>query len=595
MPGLGGALDIARWSLYSSQLAIEVMGHNIANANTPGYSRQSLQVQANVPITMGPGQIGTGVKATEVIRSYDDFITRQISLKTSQHAFWQAQNTAMGEIETIFNESEEHGLNALMAEFWNAWSDISNNPGSIPEREALLAKTDNLTRFIRDIDYNLREYQRYLDTSVQGAVRNVNSIISQIASLNTQITSIEIKGLINANDLRDKRDLLVEELSTYLDINYFEEESSGQLMVFILGGTPLVLGNDCYALDMGQNADTGLTDIFWKDSSGRTVNITDNLRGGKIAGWIDIRDTKIDTYLGSMNSLIEELVWQVNSLHSEGVGLAPVSSMVGTVRISGAADDLASDFLFSDRFVPGGEFEIVVYGPSGAVANTYLIDPAGTTVGGLIAEINAEAAAGGSEITASINADGYFSIEASSGYTFVVKRSQDADSSNALAIMGVNTFFTWTEESGMPAADRLDLTQTFGVSSVLRSDSGRIAAGYLDSDNRVSPGSNDVALAIYSIQDRVISNLGGSGRNTTLDSYYSSIIAQVGVDVQNASINEKYNETLKDQYLGTKESITGVNLDEEATELLKYQYLWQAAAKLITICDEMMQALLSIK
>ncbi len=88
--------------------------------------------------------------------------------------------------------------------------------------------------------------------------------------------------------------------------------------------------------------------------------------------------------------------------------------------------------------------------------------------------------------------------------------------------------------------------------------------------------------------------VGGSGRDTTLDAYYSSLIAEVGVDVQNASLNEKYNEALRDQYVGGKESIAGVNLDEEATEILKYQYLWQAAAKLISICDEMMQSLLSI-
>jgi flagellar hook-associated protein 1 FlgK len=595
MPGLGGALDIARWSLYSSQLAIEVMGHNIANANTPGYSRQSLQVQANTPITMGPGQIGTGVKATEVIRNYDAFITKQVALKTSQYYYWQAQNSAMEEIETIFNESDEYGLNALMGEFWDAWSDLSNNPDGIAERESLLGKSGNLTQFIRDIDYNLREYQRYLDTSIQGSVGQINTMVTQIADLNAQITSIEVKGLINANDLRDKRDLLVDELSQYVDINYYEEESSGQVMVYILGGTPLVLGNSSYTLESQQNPSTGLTDVIWKDQSGRTINITDKLEGGKVAGWINARDTKIGKYIDSMSTLVEELVWQVNSLHSEGVGLESVSSMVGTVQISAATDDLGSDFFFSDRFVSGGQFEIMVYDADGEVANTYVIDSAGDTVGDLIAEINAEAAAGGSEITASLNADGYFAIQANGSYTFAIKRSADAESSNALAIMGVNSFFAWSEESGTPAADREDITQTLGISSVLAADSARIAAGYLDSSGQVAEGANDVAIAIYSLQDQVITNVGGSGRNTTLDAYYSSIVAEVGVDAQSASLNEKYNEALRDQYIGRKESITGVNLDEEATELLKYQYLWQAAAKLITICDEMMQSLLSIK
>ena len=595
MPGLSGALDIARWSLYSSQLAIEVVGHNIANANTPGYSRQSLQVQANIPITMGPGQIGTGVKATEVIRAYDTFINKQVDLKTSQYYYWQAQNTAMEEIETIFNESDEYGLNALMGEFWNAWGDLANNHDGTAERESLIAKSGNMTQFINDIDYNLRQYQRYLDSSIQGYVNQMNTIISQIADLNAQITSIEVKGLINANDLRDKRDLLVEQLSEYVDINYYEEESSGQVMVYVLGGTPLVLGNSAYTLDCRQNATTGLTDIIWMDQSGRTVNITDKLEGGKLAGWVNVRDTKIDRYLGSLNSLVEELVWQVNSLHSEGVGAASVSSMTGTVQISALTDDLGSDFLFSDRFVPGGQFEVVVYNDAGEVANTYIIDPAGTTIGDLITEINTEAAAGGGEITASLNAEGYFTIQASGNHTFAVRRSPGAESSNALAIIGVNTFFTWSEESGTPASDRDDITQTLGVSADLLADSGRISTGYLDSNGKVAQGENGVALAVYSIQDKVITNLGGSGRNTTLDAYYSSLIAEVGVDVQNARTNEKYNAALLDQYIGRKESITGVNLDEESTELLKYQYLWQAAAKLISICDEMMQSLLSIK
>ena len=595
MPGIGGALDIARWSLYSSQLAIEVLSHNIANANTQGYSRQQLKVQSNVPITMGPGQIGTGVKATEVQRYYDAFINEQVTLKKSQYYYWDAQNGAMEEIETIFNESDEYGLNKLMGEFWDSWSDLSNNPEGTPEREALLAKSNNLIQFMGDLDYNIREYQRHLDSSIQGSLNQINLLIKQIADLNNQISSVEIDGVINANDLRDRRELLLENLAEYLDISYYEDGSSGQTMVYILGGTPLVLGKDHYALDDRHNDDTGFTDILWKDQSGRTVNLTNKLEGGKIAGWVNVRDTKIGSYLDSMDSLTEELVWQVNSLHSEGVGLNPVSSLTGTVEITAQTDDLGSDFLFSDRFVSGGQFEIVTYDAAGEVSNTYVIDPAGDTVGDLITEINTEAAAGGGEITASLNADGFFTIQANGSNAFAIKRSTGAESSNALAVMGVNTFFSWTEESGVPNDDLLDITQTLGISAELVADSSRIAAGYLDGNGRVAPGMNDVALAIYSVQDQVISDFGGTGLNTTLDAYFSSFIAEVGVDVQNASLNKKFNETLLDQYIQRKESVTGVNLDEEMADILKYQHLYQAAAKLISVCDEMMQTLLSVK
>jgi flagellar hook-associated protein 1 FlgK len=594
MSGLSGALDIARWSLYSSQLAIEITSHNIANANTEGFSRQSLLIESNVPITVGPGQIGTGVKATEVVREYDSFLNEQLTLKKSQYYYWETQKNSMEEIETIFNESDEYGINELMGEFWNAWSDLSNNPDGIPEREALIAKTENLVQLIGDMDYNLREYQRYLDSSIRGSVDQINAIIEQITDLNKQISSVEIDGMINANDLRDRRELLLEDLSEYMDISYYEEEQSGQVMVYILGGTPLVLGMNSYAVDYERDPTTGLTNILWQDSSGRTVDVTNKLEGGRIAGWVNVRDTKIGSYLNSMNTLTEELVWQINSLHSEGVGLESVSSMVGTVNVSGLGDDLGTDFLFSDRFNSGGSFDIVVYDSDGDVVNTYTIDPAGDTVQDLRDEINTEAAAGGGEITASLSngTDGYFQIQGNGNYTFALKHSGTTESNHGLAILGMNTFFSWNEDVGQPLDD---LTETFDISSVIKADSKMISAAYLDSEDKVAPGGNDVALAIYSLQDQVITDFGGTSLDTTMDAYYSSFIAEVGVDVQNANFNQKFNDTLLSQYTQRKESVTGVNLDEEMAQLLKFQHLYQAAAKLITITDEMMQALLSVK
>jgi len=595
MPGIGGALDIARWTLYSSQLALEVTAHNIANANTEGYSRQKIEIEANTPIKMGPGEIGTGARATEVRRQYDDFISEQVNLKNSQYYYWQSQSEALGEIEIMFNESEEYGLNKIMGEFWNAWSDLSNNPDGTPERDALLAKSENLIQFIGELDYNLREYQRHIDAITRGSVDQINSITGQIANLNHQISSVEVKGFINANDLRDQRDKLLNQLSQYVDISYYEEESSGQVMVYILGGTPLVLGKDSYDIEAQRNATTGFTDLIWKDTSGRTVNITNKLDGGKVAGWINVRDNKIGSYIDSLNTLTQTLAWEVNSLQSEGVGLKSVSSMVGTVDISSLSDDLSADFMFSDGYVTGGQFDIVAYDSSGNVSHIYTINPSGSSVNDLITEINTEVAAGGGEFTASLTngTNGNFQIQANGSYTFAVKPHDGVESSHALAVMGVNTFFSWAENTGDPVTD--DITQTLGVNSALKADSELIAAGALNGDNKVAPGSNEVALAIASLQDKVIPNLGGAGVDTTLDSYYSSFIAGVGVDVQNAQMNEKFNNTLLDQYIQKKEGITGVNLDEEMTNILKNQHLYQATAKLISICDEMMQTLLSSK
>jgi flagellar hook-associated protein 1 FlgK len=591
MPGIGGALDIARWSMYASQLSLEVSSHNIANANTEGYSRQSLRVEANYPITMGPGQIGTGVKASEVLRAYDNFVNKQVAQKKSSYSFWSTQKTALNELETIFNESDENGLNALMGQFWNSWGDLADNADGVPERRSLLANTENLIAAIHSMDSSLRDYQMNINTRISGAVGEVNSILTQIADLNNGISTVEIKGSINANDLRDRRDLLLEQLSEHLDISYYEEEQSGQVMVYALGGTPLVLGKDAYSLSTARNATTGQTDIIWNGTSGRTLNITDKLKGGDLAGLVAVRD-KSDEYLASMNTLIGELVWQVNSLHSEGTGLQSVTGMTGTVSGIQATDDLSSDFFFSDRYNAGGAFDIVAYDSSGNVVNTYTINPAGSTVGDLITEINTEAAAGGNEITASLTADGRFQIQANGTYTFVVKPNATADSSNALAILGTNTYFTWSEQVGQPVND---ITQTVDINSIVSDNPELISSGYLDSNNQVAPGENGVANAIAALQDKVITNMGGSNVDTTMDAYYSSLVAQVGVDVQAAEQNEKFYDTLLTQYTQTKESVSGVNLDEEMTNILKYQRLYQASAKLISICDEMMQSLLSIK
>ncbi len=192
----------------------------------------------------------------------------------------------------------------------------------------------------------------------------------------------------------------MDKLAEHMDITYYEDERSGQVMVFVLGGTPLVMGKETNTLSAERDATTGFSRVLWNDSSGRTIDLTHKLKGGDIAGLVNIRDSGgIDSYLDSLNTLTGELVWQVNSLHSEGVGLQGTQQMTGTVQVSALTDDLSSSFLFSDRYAPGGSFDIQEYDADGQVVNTYHISPAGNTVGDLITEINTESAGA---ITASL-------------------------------------------------------------------------------------------------------------------------------------------------------------------------------------------------
>jgi flagellar hook-associated protein 1 FlgK len=335
---------------------------------------------------------------------------------------------------------------------------------------------------------------------------------------------------------------------------------------------------------------------MWNDASGRQVNLTGKLEGGKLAGWVEVRDTKIGGYLDSLNTLFEEMIWQVNSLHSEGSGLTPVTSVVGTVDGLTLSDDLSAsaDFGFSDRYNAGGSFDVVTYDASGNVLNTFTINPAGNTVQDYIDAINLTPPTG--QLTASLTPppvapndppEGCFKIAASgTAASFTIKPTSGGTSDGALAIMGVNSFFTWNDDLNLT-----DVTQTIDVNAALTANPDLIAGGHPDSANKVSTGDNSVALAIYALQDKVLTM---NGSSTTMDAYYSSLIAEVGVDVQNAEMNEAYSSALFGEYEKRQESIAGVNLDEEMANLLKFQQSYQAAAKIIQMADEMFASLVNI-
>jgi flagellar hook-associated protein 1 len=595
MSGLTGALDIGKGSLLTSQLAMNIISNNIANANTLGYCKQTLQVKDNNAIAVKPGSIGTGVVATQVTRSYNNYLNSLVNTKTSDSYYWSAQQSTMSNINTLFNESSDDGINALMSEFWGAWGDLANTPDGSAERTSLLSKSDNLLSRIKEIETNLRSYQQNLDSTIEGDVTEVNSLTQQIADLNKSITSTEVKGSINANNLRDERDLAVEKLSAHLNITYSEDTKTGALNVYILGGTPLVQGDEAYNLSTGRESTTGSLEVVWNNSSGRSLDITDKLDSGDIAGAINVRDNEISSYLDSLDTFTRQLVWQVNSLHSEGTGLKSVSQMAGTVQCAGLGDDLSSSstFLFGDKYNSSGTFDITVYDGSGNPTN-YTIDTAaygtangtsGTTVGDLIGAINSQT---GGTVTAALDADGHLQMTASASDTFAVNASAGGSSSNALAILGVNTFFSWNETAGTQITS---IIPDVNVNQVLTDDPEKISAGYLDSNHEIASGSNDIANAINALQNSTVSSLG----NATLDGYYSSLVAQVGVDVANVDQNVTFNKSLLSEYTTQQDSVSGVSTDDEMVDLLKWQYLYQASAKLISSCDEMMQALLSMK
>jgi len=288
MSSIYAIMDTAKWALLTHQKALQITNHNIANIGTPSYSRQQLVLETGMPLSSNPGQIGTGVRATQVRRVYDRFIELQIEKESQILGKWQALEGAMSQVSAILNEASETGLNAQMAEFWAAWQEVANNPSGQGERTNLSQKAQSMAQMFNQIHSGLTDLQNQMDGSVLEGLNTINMISGQIASLNEKIAFVEASGQ-DANDHRDQRDKLLRDLSEIVDFNSFEE-SDGKVTVFVAGGKPIVLGSTSFSLQ-GETNSLGFYDVMWTDGNGNLTNITSGIQEGKLGAWLDMRDT----------------------------------------------------------------------------------------------------------------------------------------------------------------------------------------------------------------------------------------------------------------------------------------------------------------
>ena len=586
MGGLGSALDIARSALNVQRYGLEVTAHNIANVNTPGYSRQSPMLTAKPPEPFGGVILGHGVDLTNVTRAGDRFIEKRLMDQKSGMASSGEMENYMKILEGVFNEDPETGMSAMLSRFWNLWQDVANNPSGTPERVALLQHGVFLSERFNSLDSDLAALERELTGSIGVGIQSVNELTAQIADLNARIARMELQG--DANDLRDKRNEVLSNLSEYLDVNAFEQ-SDGSLTVVAARGCVLVQGNNSYDLELGgDNSDR----VRWQASGGSTVDITNYIGKGKLAGWLDMRDEIIAKYKRDLSTVAKEFIWIINRQHSQGVGAHAFSAVTGEYTASDRTVELADQGSGLDFFdkIKDGTFNLWVYAPDGTPIGgapsviTIDADPGGTTLEGLATAIDAV-----SNINAAVTADGRFSIQADSGYTFAFSR----DDSNVLAALGINTFFSGAGSGGMAMGEEVT------------SDTRLIAAAQVGSDGRFAPGDNTNALAISGLQytsmdiarwscDRVNGN--SEERVTaTIESYYHAMVGHMGVTSSGISRERAMNEEMVKRLGDIRDSISAVSLDEEMTNLIKYQHAYQAASKLVTVSDEMLDTLLSMK
>ncbi len=282
MAGLTNLLNIGKVGLLAQQTSLQTIGHNISNVNTPGYSRQDVELSANDPTPTFIGPIGNGVEATDIVRAYDRFITQTLFSKMSDKSGLEARVSGMEIVEGALNEVEENGINGMLEDFWNGWDDLANNAEGMAERTTLIERATALADALRDKHDTLLKLSKDINLNIDSSIKDINQITSQIAELNVQIVAAEA-GHHSANDLRDQRDQLVNRLSQLANIHYFETER-GSYTVLIGQGSPLVEDNQSWKLEM-QNGK-----VNWLGSNGQKFELTTrDISGGELGGWLDIK------------------------------------------------------------------------------------------------------------------------------------------------------------------------------------------------------------------------------------------------------------------------------------------------------------------
>jgi len=527
------SLEIGIRAVRTQRQALHVIGHNIANVNTPGFSRQ----RAILTTTLPQGEMGTGVKVESVDRIRDEVVDFYIRSENPKLNKWKAKLKNLEEMEILFNEPSDNSIGKILNDFWDSWSDLANNPENGAARANVREQGEAICDAFRTLYQNLRDLQEKIDEEIKTDVDHLNSIINQIADLNKEIEKVELGGRAHANDLRDKRDLLLDELSELTGFEY-EEMKDGTIRIGVHG--QLLVSKGVVSPFIAEAGENGFLEVKWEDS-GEKVAITT----GKLKGLMEIRDEVIPRFLSGLDSLASTLIDEVNTLHRQGMGLDGTSKVEGWKDFSGSLD--------SD-----GSFEI--NGVNIQVA-------AGDDLDAIIAKINAEKDTTGVE--ASKDGDKLV-LEPYSLNPQTINITADPDNIMLDKLGILANFFSGT------GAEDIDLDDA------IKSDLSKIAAS-----SNGAPGDNSNALSIYQLKDKPVLE----GGSSTFSDYYSKIIADLGVETKQTRGLKENQQTLLTQLENRRQSICGVSLDEETTNMILFQQAYRAAVYFLQMIDNLLDVL----
>jgi flagellar hook-associated protein 1 FlgK len=578
---LAGSLNIGRTALSASQVGIQVTGNNFANASTPGYSRQRVNLSALSPQRWGTFQLGRGVGIDGIQRQIDQSIIDRLNGAIGRQGAAQTSQNFLSQLESVVNDLGDNALSREFDRFYDAWSDLAKSPNADGARSLVITQGSTLAAAIRATRTDIASAQRQIESQLGAASTQADSLLTQIANLNQQI-SVSESGGGEAGSLRDQRDQAIQQLAGLVDITTVEQPN-GSVDVLV-GSTPLVQGTRSRGIVLERKAvNATTTEVTVRIRADNTeVPVT----GGVIGGLISQRDGVAKKTIENLDTVASKLIFEVNKLHSTGYSGAGLTEAVGTLVVPAADTTRALNDPLNATFgglpfkAVNGGFLVTVKNTTTGASETVRVNVdldgitnAGTpgtaddsSVASIAASLN-----GVSNLTASVNPDGTLKIGAASGYTF----SFSEDSSGALAVMGVNSYF-----SGKDGTD-IDVRASLKAQPRLLSI-GRTVGG--------NPSDNGTALALAGLRDQTFDSLGGA----TISGAWVEASLNIGAQNAEAASRADAATLVRENLDSQRAAISGVSLDEESINLLNYQRMYQGAARFISVVDELTQTLLAM-
>lgn len=652
----GSLLAIGKTGLYAAQAALATTGHNIANANVAGFSRQTVVQATSAALDTGVGFLGTGTQIAQIKRYSDNFLNTQVRTAQASTSGLESYYSQIKQIDNLLADTTS-GLSPAMQGFFKGVQDMAANRASVPSRQAMLSSAETLATRLQDLDSRLGEIRTGVNGEIEASVTAINTYGTQIAKLNEQISNFASSATRPPNDLLDQRDQVVLELNKFVKATVTPGDNSS-LTISIGNGQPLVVGNDSFQLaSMVSPTDLTRIEVGYQVGSKVAVLPDGALSGGKLGGMLEFRTETLDTAQSSLGKIAIGMAFEFNAQHQLGLdqngnkgqpffNVAPAFVGASINNAKGTSTDPAAELtarVTDPSKLKDSDYEVTFNGSSYKVVRQSDNADVGTVTPGANGVATFEV--DGVEFSFKNNArnkDTFLvrpTIDGAANFNVLANDvSQIAAAAPILTSMPLTNTGTGKISEGKVSKDfltgppTLPVTLAFdetsgdltgfpaGMVTVVNSkgESSQVNAASVKFDNGSTysfsgvsitmtgkPGNGDKftiaannsgvgdtrnIAALGELQTKNIFNNG----TATLTSSYAQMVSQVGNKTREVQVNAQAGNALLAQATGAQADVSGVNLDEEAANLIKYQQAYQASSKVMQIAGTIFDTLLSI-